>query len=1114
VNETRFHLWQGENLDVLAARFTELLRESPRRDPFAEETVVVPNRSLALWLSLQVAERNVICPSIRYPFPGAFLYKAVFNPMAAATHRHPPEPDDLPFAPSETRWQILRILTGWPAEDPVFERVRTFTGGDPSRCYQLACRMANLYDRYMTYRPAMLDAWERGNDSAAEGEDAPWQAALWRALIRANGDEPRHFSGLYAEFMRFARQGRTDFLHRLRRQGRVFYFGVSALPPAHVDILVQLAALGVADIHFFALNPCHEMWSDAKNRKAELRDQLALTEKLGFEAARPYFVGSHPLLGSLGRSGRDFFSLLATYDGIAEEPFLEGPSFSSGTVLSTLQREIHANTADASPEPLRAGDDSVTFHSCHSPRREVEALRDQLLALFAAMPGLMPRDIRIYAPDIAAYAPYIDAVFRPASPDDSRAIPYTIADKTVSREYSECQAFLQLLAAVTGRFKASDVLGLLNLPALQTSAGLANEEMPTVSRLLSESRVTWGLNAGFRADQGSAPDYIHTWRFAVDSLLLAIAMRGDAFHPAEVRLAAGEYAVALADNPQPDPGLVSRIAEFLRRLSDFHEACLGAPSHTCAEWHGILLRAVTAFFGQGDPDAPYGVLALRQALETFRASIVGSGCENLSVPFSVLRSWLVENVADAPGHEGYVSEGVTFSRFQPMRNVPARVVIMLGMNDGALPRPAHPLSFDLMDPRTDFRIGDRSPRDDDRYAFLETFLAARERLLIFFTGKSELTNKPLPPSVLVSELRDAIDRRFAVPSGSASETLTVSHPLHPFSPAYFEPGRDPRLVSFSPADREVAGRIANPSSQVQSLTVQKFPHPGLPSARGTLSLEDLIRFFRSPCQDYFQNRLGIALRLRAEPPPPDEDPLVASELDLYVLTSEWLSLLLRDPKADFDSFKAHILRSGRFPVFDNKDFDSCRSQVAALLDARKESGFDGSPLPPEERTFDCGGRRLSAVFASCYDGQRQFFMRPARQKGKDRLKARIYHLARCASGESVSTTWLGFEKNRNGVFTPKLCNDAPVPAETACETLSRLIDIAENPELQPVCFQPETAWLIAGRARSRDIEKSWTDADDPALHECFGPSLPDSTSDGGKVLYELSSFLYGVDAKQ
>ena len=56
-----------------------------------------------------------------------------------------------------------------------------------------------------------------------------------------------------------------------------------------------------------------------------------------------------------------------------------------------------------------------------------------------------------------------------------------------------------------------------------------------------------------------------------------------------------------------------------------------------------------------------------------------------------------------------------FATLMPMRTIPFRVVCLLGMHDGAYPRPGQPRDFDLMARPGEYRAGDRSRREDDRY---------------------------------------------------------------------------------------------------------------------------------------------------------------------------------------------------------------------------------------------------------------------------------------------------------------------------------------------------------------------------------------------------------------
>ena len=172
----------------------------------------------------------------------------------------------------------------------------------------------------------------------------------------------RHFSGLYQRFIRETTAATPPrFLDNIRKQRRVFYFGVSSLPPAHLYILFRLAAIDDLDIHFFALNPCREEWSGARSLKSQLRDKATLVQAIGARQAEKYATPSNPLLGSLGRSGQEFFTLLLAYDTIAEPTFFSEPDATPANALAVIQCDILTNTTPTKDTNFDHSDRSITI---------------------------------------------------------------------------------------------------------------------------------------------------------------------------------------------------------------------------------------------------------------------------------------------------------------------------------------------------------------------------------------------------------------------------------------------------------------------------------------------------------------------------------------------------------------------------------------------------------------------------------------------------------------------------------------------------------------------------------------------------------------------------------
>ncbi len=203
--------------------------------------------------------------------------------------------------------------------------------------------------------------------------------------------------------------------------------------------------------------------------------------------------------------------------------------------------------------------------------------------------------------------------------------------------------------------------------------------------------------------------------------------------------------------------------------------------------------------------------------------------------------------------------GVTFSSLTSLRGLPYRVICLLGMDDGMLPSLARADEFDLM---AKFgKLGDRQRRDDERNLFLDLLLAARDRLLIAYTGRSIRDNAALPPAALIDELLDYLAEASAGAHASPGELadararFVFEHPLQPFAPEYFEPGAP--LFTYEPERAELARTLALGRPEAP---VTFFAEP-LPPEDETepVAFDDFVRFWRHPARALLRDRLGIAL---------------------------------------------------------------------------------------------------------------------------------------------------------------------------------------------------------------------------------------------------------------
>lgn len=961
-----FHTYRSNRLEILADRLAALLRQ-PLRSPLAREVVVTSGSGLARWLGLRLAGRLGICANFHFQLPATFLWT-----MARAVLRQLPPTSS--FDRPVLHWRLMALLRDLE-ETPCFAPVRTYLGDgrDEFRRYELAGRIADCFDQYLVYRPDWIERWEAG-------EEDHWQAELWRRLAR--GGEA-HRVRVQARFR--ARLASGDF-DRRQLPERVSVIGVSALPPLDVELLATLAR-SIA-IHLFLLDPCQEYWGDIR---AE-RDLARLGEEIDPDEA--YLTVGHPLLASLGKQGRDFIDLLNAWPRVEWDGFVEPEG---NDLLHRLQADIlhlrERGGDEHPPLPLRSDDRSLQIHACHGPMREVEVLHDQLLALFAADPELRPADVIVMTPDIARYGPLIEAVF--ASVPRERRIPFSIADRGAPAEEPLVEALFCLLDLSGGRYDASQVLSLLELPAVRRRFGLDEADLTRIRRWTRDAGIRWGLDAGTKALWELPAIAEHTWRMGLDRLLLGYALPGRG---------RDLYAGIL-----PHDEVEGGEAQALGQWQTFVEALFGldaqlrearSPVAWVESLHGVLDR----FFAPREREENE-IQRIRAALETLRANAEQAGFTEpvgLAVVMSALRTAL--NAAESPVGR-FLSGGVTCCALVPMRSIPFAVVALLGMNDDAFPRPHRPIDFDRM--ATRFRRGDRARRQDDRYLFLETLLSARRCLYISYVGQSIRDNTPLPPSVLVGELLDVVDRSFYRPDGGRPrEQLVTRHPLQAFSRRYFR--SDDRLFSYAQELTEASRQAGRGERDPVPLLTTELPEPD-PALR-RVTLESLTGFFRNPARWLLRERLGIR---------PDEgeeelatrEPFVLDGLANYQLLGRMLELH-RDGRTAV-GIEAVMRGSGALP---HGQVGQCVF-VQAQSRVMRFAGRLGRVLPrrdpePLDLELKLDGFELSGRLTGVTPGGRVGY-RLATIKANDYLNLWLHHLALNVAapvGATLQSRWVAEDK--------------------------------------------------------------------------------------------------------
>lgn len=949
--------------DTLIERLALDLANAPL-GPFDEETILVQSRGTERWVRHELARRHGCAAGLDFPFAASFfrqLAESFAEPSATATvasARATTNRTDDAFGREALTWQIYDLFEGGLCSEAGFETVLAFimegSARDSRKSLGLARVLAGRFAEYQLYRPDVLDEWERDS-----GDAGNWQATLWRCICASNATSC-HAATQYRQGVDALRSA-TERPKQL--PSRLSIFGVNTLPPIYIELLHAVARHVPVRVYLQA--PPRSTWRGAAR---------------------------NPLFATFGGVVREFVELLelhASHDSPVrwEEHHAPNADADGTSILAQLQADVR-HGLERGPESGAAPrieltaemrDESLSLHRCHSPMREMEVLRDQLLAAFAADATLRPHDVILLVPEVTTYAPFVDAVFG-VGEHDLPKIPYRIADRAVAQESRLADAALRILRLVGARWTAAEIVELLDLAPVRRAAKFPDDGASRILHWIEETRIRWGRDGAMRHEQFDLPAVeANSWRAGIDRLLMGYATGRTNDLVADILPYAGDTI--------GDPATLGAFSRFLDTLFDTLAGWRTA--RTLAEWSSELRSAFTALLSAEDDDEECELDVVLGVLGELATMDFGGDARRV-VELPVVRDWLEERLGGELTSAGFLAGGMTVAALRAMRVVPHRIVAIAGLDDPSFPRSQTRDAFDLM--TIEPQRGDRDRRADDRQAFLDTLLATGERLILSHVARSAQTNAERAASVVVAELLDVVDRTFDAGAERARTLVEVEHRLQPFSPAYFTGDVSSRLFSYSRSNARALAAMSAPGRNGATPFVAAPLDLPADDDASQIRLGDLIDCWTNPSRFFCTHTL--ALRLRGESAPLTEcEPMTVNHLDRYQVHDEMLKRHLsggRTPERE----RAEAVALGLLPSgalcgvwFDTLD-EALGGLLASLGDVTLQE-------PVQAEIHGASWTLRGRVEGITGNGRLQ--VRPATCKPADLIRAWITHLALTAA---------------------------------------------------------------------------------------------------------------------
>jgi exodeoxyribonuclease V gamma subunit len=1038
------------DLHTLADHFAAKIRTRPEgTDLMTPEFVIVQTPGMKKWLALETARRNSVFTQVKMLMPRQCIMNVGYRLLGTKEKRSAFEQDVLP-------WALFRLITeGLESRVPELGQIQSYAGSleRESKLFAFSQQVAEIFDQYMLYRPDWLERWEADERVFPRNDAEVWQKYLWNTLV-SNHEvggvlSSSKFNKILIERLRSA--GESD---RTRLPRRIFLFGMAILPPQYLSIFSELGRL--IDVTMYLHVPSIYYYGDLESDR---RIQMKLRSLGGSKLRESVVPVGNRLLANLGKMGREFMDLILEknpaqeelYDFVAAEDAAQNPD----SLLAMLQRDVLL-CRDPAPEPIvcKERDWSVRLAACHGPLREVEVLHDLLLDSFASDKSLSPSDVLVVTPDIEQYGPLVSMVFGDAKQRCGVSIPYTIADQSQLAEDIVARFVQDILTAVSGRFEASAILPLFETASELAGIPISSQQRESLARWCRNSGVRWGYDGEFKKALELPPTDEFSWRYGIDRLLAGYAF------PDEEKIEPGFFPAVEVEGQSAS--LLGRLADFVDALASVARES-GTP-HTVEQWNALLapmFREILSAEAEPEDTENAASRAFSGALAVLRERAVISGAHRHKVPFSIFMDSLIGELNAGGSGRGFVSGSVTVARMIPMRSIPFRIVAMIGMKRGAFPRHTERPKFDLIGQEF-ARKGDRDSLKSDRYVFLETILAARQKMIVTWTGFDTGDGRVVPPSVLVDELRNHMNREYALVDesgvpGKAGDRCVVEYPLHPFSSRYASTVPNDSPLSTWNTKWFVPGEPVPPAKDLFLWKV-KIEEQETTVIDGNR----IVRTLSDPLTSFLVDGCRIA-RNKNEEGIEDEERFEMNRLDDWKLRDA----VLRDTLGITSDGVEKLVASGFVPpgATGNVSVAAMRDEVQATYlknDIVAESGsFASHQIAVEVR----GRMYTTSIPIASVSKNKAVMLEAGKLNAKRLLSFWISHVFLNLEGSRTST---GITSDKHVEFIPV----SSAEAEKALLALSALADRARG-ELLPTLLEPTLEFMKELTDLEKARKKGW-----------------------------------------
>lgn len=773
--------FRSKSIHSLLSKLCGINRETLENKPFSSPWIITQNKEMQEWISLNSSLIEGINAHSTFLFPSELLW-TLFRAKDADLSKILPS-DRIPMS-----WHLFEVLS---ANNELMHWDESFKNSSNSSqsILQLSIELADVFDLYQMFRGDMIIGWEN-NVLETDSDFERWQAMIWRSL-------KARWVSLYPQFP--TRAEAFSKIESWIKSGEIKH---SILPEV---------------IHVFNVNDLDATFLKVLEALSELVDvniYVSNTFENNYSKTDDWTVWRNELITKKGKS----ISLLNSMSIDKREDLTEIKEAEVGSDLNQIQKSLRSGVLG---ELKLKQDSSFTIHSCHSPKREIEVLKDEILKTLSDDKNLTVDDILILVPNADKYNLIIKEVFEN---EDDLFIP--VSTGFITNETSYLRAAETFIELISSDFKVSEIFSFIEIDVVRESLEISEDEIFQLQEHVKSNNIHWGINS----------DSPFSWDSGIIKLVAGYSMElesDELFNDLKI-----------SDNisGSSEAELVGKLSHLIFKLRSIRVNTFKKES--ILWWFDFFETSFSSILGSISIDSN-AKLSFQKKLEKIKNQLEVSQSTS-KVEYSVFKNWVISQLNDLAASSGRFGGGITISTYIPYQGIPFKYIAVLGLNESVFPRTIIRPEFDLV--KSFPKPGDRTLEEDDAYLFYEFLLNAHKHLHLSYCGLDLYSKEKRLPSSLLQHLIDLISNKEDI------DFHIKEHKLQPFNAYYFE---GENAASFSIKNKKITEKLSN-STVTERAFFDNNEFFLKEILSDELTIKELISFFEHPHKHMSQFVLNIS----------------------------------------------------------------------------------------------------------------------------------------------------------------------------------------------------------------------------------------------------------------